>query len=116
MFSTPVSCPKEALYLESGVLSIGTLIKCRRIKYFHYLTNLNENTMLSEFFHAQLRFEVKNDWTVQVRKDFEDFSLSMDLNYLKTKSKESFKDIVKTRALEYELNRLNNRKGTKLKV
>ena len=113
IFSTPVSCPKEALYLESGVISIGTLIKCRRIKYFHYLMNLNENSMLSKFFHAQLKFEAKNDWTVQVRRDFDDFSLSMESNYLKTKSKESFKVIVKTRALDYELNRLNNRKGTK---
>ena len=37
IFGTPISCPKEALYLESGVFSIGMLVKMRRVNYLHYL-------------------------------------------------------------------------------
>ena len=113
IFSTKVSCPKEALYLESGIISIGTIIKSRRIKYFHYLINLDETKMLSQFFNTQLEFEMKNDWTSQVKQDFIDLGVSMDKAYLQSKSSESFKKIVKIRAEEYELDRLNSCKGSK---
>ena len=39
-FNTPVSTPIEALYLEMGITSIGTLIKARRINFLHNLMTL----------------------------------------------------------------------------
>ena len=59
IFGTKISCPKEALHLESGTISIGTLIKSRRINYLHYLVKENQTSMLSQFFHAQYNYEVK---------------------------------------------------------
>ena len=37
IFRTKVSCPKEAEFLESGVLPIGVIIKAKRLNYLHYL-------------------------------------------------------------------------------
>ena len=34
---TKISCPKEALFLETGALPIGVLMKSKRVNYLHYL-------------------------------------------------------------------------------
>ena len=114
VFSTQISCPKEALHLESGTISIGTLIKSRRVKYLHYLVKEDEKSMLSNFFHVQLNSEVRNDWTIQVRQDLKDFGIPFDLEYIKSKSEYSFKRLVKVKAQEYELYKLNSMKGSKM--
>ena len=114
IFGTQISCPKEALHLESGTISVGTLIKSRRIKYLHYLVKENQASMLSQVFHAQLNHEVKNDWTEQIRTDLHDFGIPFDLDYIKSKSDYSFKNLVKVKAREYELHKCNSMKGSKL--
>ena len=114
VFGTQISCPKEALQLESGTISISTLIKSRRINYLHYLVKENMKSMLSQFFHVQLNCEVKNDWTTQVKLDMEDFGIPFDLDYIKSKSENTFKKLVKVKAQEYELNKCNSMKGSKM--
>jgi hypothetical protein len=67
IFSLPKSIPSEALYLESGCLNIGTIVKMRRVNYLHYLLKSDKNSMLSKFFYAQYRFPVKDDWSEQLK-------------------------------------------------
>ena len=107
IFSTQSSCPKEALFLESGALPIGVIIKSRSVKYLHYLVKENPESMLSKFFYAQWHNEVKNDWTKQAKLDLEDLQIPEDIEYIKSKSKDSFKNLVKVKALELALNELN---------
>ena len=75
IFSVPNSTPTAALYLETGCLSIGTIIKARRINFLQYLLKLPQEEMLSKFFHCQWLDNKKHDWTEQVRCDLEDFGL-----------------------------------------
>ena len=44
IFKTPFSVPAEALYLELGILNIGTLIKAMRCNYLQYLVKESETT------------------------------------------------------------------------
>ena len=99
IFNTQITCPKEALYLESGAVPISVIVKSRRLNYLHYLVKEDEETMLSKFFYAQWNSEVKNDWTCQVRLDLADFCLPEDLDFIKSKSEYSFKKIVKVKAM-----------------
>ena len=48
ILNTQISCPKEALYLESGAVPIGMILKSRRLNYLHHLVKENENSMLSK--------------------------------------------------------------------
>ena len=114
IFGTKISCPKEALHLESGTISVGTYIKARRINYLQYLLKENNDNMLSKFFHAQYNFEVKHDWTATVRQDLIDFGIQVNLENIKSKSEFVFKKMVKLKAQEYELCKLNSMKGSKM--
>ena len=114
IFGTKISCPKEALHLESGTISVGTYIKARRINYLQYLLKENNDNMLSKFFHAQYNFEVKHDWTATVRQDLIDFGIQVNLENIKSKSEYAFKKMVKLKAQEYELCKLNSMKGSKM--
>ena len=101
------SCPIEALYLELGCVPLGIVIKSRRIKYLHHLVTRNEEKMLFKFFLTQWKYPTtKNKWTECVRKDLKEFGLRDDLNWIKTSSKSSFKNLVKKQARELALTTL----------
>ena len=116
IFKTKISCPKEALYLESGAMTIGIIIKKKRINYLSYLTREDKSSMLSQFFYAQWTREVTNDWTTQVRQDLDDFGIPEDLDFIRAKSKDSFKRLVKVKAEEYALIELNCLKAKHTKM
>ena len=114
ILKTQISWPKEALYLESGAVPIGMILKSRRLNYLHYLVKENKNSMLSKFFYTQWNSEARNDWTVQIKLDLADFGLPEDLDFIKSKSDFSFKKLVKIKALEYTIGELNAMKGSKM--
>ena len=66
------------------ILPIGVIIKAKRLNYLHYLVKEAEFSMLSQFFFAQWKYGVKNDWTEQIRIDCEDFRIFEDLDYIKS--------------------------------
>ena len=102
VFATPVSTPTESLYLELGILDIETIIKSRRINYLHYLCTRNESEMLYKFFSTQWRLPTnRKDWTEMVKADLEDFDISADLDLIKAKSADSFKNMVKVKSKEF---------------
>ena len=106
ILSVPNSTPSAALFLETGCMRIGTILKARRLNYLQYLVKLPEEDMLSKIFHCQWLVNNQQDWTRQVKKDLEDFNLPTDLDYISKKSVFSWKNLVKKNARTYELRNL----------
>ena len=52
IFQVAPSCPIEALYLESGCITIGIIIKSNRINYLHHLATRKDEEMLTKVFYA----------------------------------------------------------------
>ena len=103
ILNAPFSTPKEGLYLELGILNVETIIKARRINYLHYLTSRKKSEMLYKFFNTQWKCPVCDDWMEQVKEDLRDFNIKVDLNFIKSMSKYSFKNMVKNRSKVYDL-------------
>ena len=80
-----ICCPYIQLYLELGILRIGTMIKARRINFLHYLLNRKETEMLYQIFSVQWNQPTKNDWTNLVKQDLQDFKIEMNLSNIKKK-------------------------------
>jgi hypothetical protein len=117
IFQVASSCPTEALYLELGCVPLGIIIKGRRIKYLHHLVTREETEMLSNFFHTQWKYpSAKNEWTEQVKKDLIEFGIKEDIEWMKTKSKSSFKAIVKKKTNEFAAHTLKLVKETHSKM
>ena len=106
ILDAPVSSCVESLYLELGVIPIHILLKARRINYFHYLVNLDPEEMLYKFFETQYNHPIKDDWTLQVIQDLDDFGIPGSFKYMKSKSTNAFKRQVKIKSKEYALNYL----------
>ena len=66
--------------------------------------------MLYKFFIKQWLQPCPGDWTETVKSNLEEFDIPCDLQYLKSKSSQTFKKIVKTKAGEVALNILNEKK------
>ena len=103
---TPQTTPLEGTQLEFGVISIGTIIKARRVNYLHYLLQTSGNEMLHKVFVAQLQQPVRLDWTTQVQKDLKDFKIDLTLEEIKSKSTDVFKTLVRKKSTEYEFSKL----------
>ena len=111
IFNVPSSCPVEALYLELGCIPIGLVIKSRRLNYLHYLVSRKDDEMLKQFFLAQWNYpSPRGEWTEQTRLDLDEFEITDDLKWIKSKSKFAFKKLVKAKAKELTLE-LNKRQG-----
>ena len=109
ILKVPISTPQESFYLELGILPINVIVKARRINYLHYLVTRNQSEMLYKFFITQWNNPCRGDWTETVKKDLEDMEITSDFNYLKSKSTEAFKKLVKEKAREYALEQLTQK-------
>ena len=106
ILGAPISTPIEALYLELGILRIGTIIKARRINFLHYMLNRHESEMIHQVFTVQWNQPAKNDWTILVKQDLIDFKMKTNLSNIKRISEWSIKNLVKKKAQEYEFSQL----------
>ena len=79
--------PIEFLYLEMGCIPLKYIIKSRRIMYFHYLLNRNEDDMIFKFLNAQMKNPKKNDWYIDLKKDMETLNIDLSCEQLKKMSK-----------------------------
>ena len=61
-----LECPKftpvAAMFLELGIIPIRFILMQRRAIFLHYLLQQKENSLLSQFFHAQKVTKYKGDW------------------------------------------------------
>ena len=110
LFRVPASCPKEALYLETGSIPIGIIVKMRRVTYLHHILTRSKDEMLSKFFYAQWYDPVKGDWTKQIKNDLCDLNIDDDISKIKNYSAFRFKNIVKQKGRQLALNRLCEKK------
>ena len=117
VFQVASSCPVEALYLELGCVPLGITIKGRRIKYLHHLLSREDTEMISKFFYSQWKYPAsRNEWTEQVKKDMEEFKIEGDIEWIKSKTKSSFKTFVKQKAKEVAAETLKQIKETHSKM
>ena len=71
VLEAPCSTPVEALYLELGLIPIKYIFKGRRLMFLHYVLNLNEEEMLSQFLWTQWKSPVSSHWTETVKEDMD---------------------------------------------
>ena len=72
--------------------------------------------MLFQFFSTQWKYPCNSkEWTEQVKLDLEDFGISVDLDF-KSKSKYSFKNLVKLKAKKYAFMKLMEAKMSHSKM
>ena len=116
ILKAPLFTPKEAFFLELGILPIGVSLKMRRIKYLHYLLQGSKQEMLGKFFWLQWNSPLKGDWVNTVRQDLADFGMSADSDILKRYSKNSFAKLVKSKAMDYAFYDLMKRKSNHTKM
>ena len=106
----PISTPKEAYYLELGLLPISCILKARRAKYFHYLVNSEQQGMLYKFFITMYENPSKDDWTEQAMQDLKDLNICYNFDELRAISRTHFKSQVKLKCKEFTLDKLNGEK------
>ena len=116
LLNVPKSTPIESFYLELGVIPIGVIIKARRVNYLHSILGREQTGMVYSFFVTQWNSPTKGDWTELVQKDLEDLGIPSSFQFIRSKSKEAFKNLVKAKAKEYALKILQIKQNSHKKM
>ena len=115
ILNAPFATPKVMLYLELGVIPIRYIIKSRRLNYLYYILHEDEQSLINQFLHIQLKEPTTKDWGSQVKKDINELDLGVDIEDIKQMPKASFKTLVKTKIKEHALKYLEYKKKSKTK-
>ena len=116
IFEVPKSAPIVSLYLESGCVRIRNILKARRLNFLHHLVKLDHEEMLYKFFKSQWEHPCPQDWTLQVKKDMLEIGLPVSLEFVASKSKEVFKELVKSKVKIFEFSQLMAARKSKTKT
>ena len=99
--------PKEALYLETGLLPIRYVAMRRRLMYLHNILIKPENELIKKVYQAQETLPSKGDWFHQVMEDKNKLGLNISDFQISKMSKDQFKKLVVEAVRNYALNCLN---------
>ena len=99
-----------------GAIPISITIKARRLNYLHSILRGDRSGMLYNFFTTQWQNPSKGDWTELVKDNLEEFGMSSDFDYIRSKSKDTFKKIVTGKSRELALRELLNKKERHTKM
>ena len=103
LLGVPRTTPSEAYYLELGALPISAILKGRRVNYLHSILSRNQKSMVYTFFITQWLNPTKGDWCLQVKEDLADLDIPCSFEFIKSKSKQAFKNLVRNKVKSYAL-------------
>ena len=96
VLETPCTTPREMLYLELGVVPIRYIVMSRRLMFYHYILNQENDSLLYKFFKLQKSKSVRGDWCLTVQEDLESLNITLTEDEIEKCSEYSFKKIVNT--------------------
>ena len=103
LLRAPVTTAIEALYIETGKIPIGIILKMRRLLYWWNIVSQDSNSMLYKIYKGQCNNAVKGDWCLLLEEDKKEFGLeSVKDEELTTKFKNKlrFKTFIKKKAVK----------------
>ena len=89
ILETPITTPKEMLYLELGVTPARFIIKSRILNFLKHILDEPSDSLIVQVLNAQLKYPTRNDWGQTVIEDLKDVKL--DMSAVKHMSKKQFK-------------------------
>ena len=107
------SVPGDLIYLELGLLRIRDIIITRRIMFLHHIMHQEKESLLFQFFIAQVKSPSHNDWVSQVLKDLEDINFSIEFEEIENLSKDKFKELLLSHVHIYSFSELITRKESR---
>ena len=99
--------PKEALYLETGLLPLRYVAMQRRLMYLHNIMKKSKNELIRKVYETQKLLPTKNDWFQLVSEDKNKLGLRVSDEQISTMSKSCFKTLVAKAVRTYALKCLN---------
>lgn len=87
IFSTQVTTPREALYLESGNVPVRFTLMARRLNFLHYISNEDEDSLIRRVLTAQLSDPIKGDWITTFLSDLETLKINLSMEEIQTSTK-----------------------------
>ena len=99
--------PKEALYLETGLLPIKYVAMQRRLMYLHHILKRPQHELIRKVYETQKSLPTKNDWYQQISEDRNKLGLSISDEEMSTMSKDGFKELLVKAVRSLALNCLN---------
>ena len=87
--------PVETLYLETGAMSIRSVISVRRMIYLKTILNRHKDEVTRKVYFAMKENPFKGDWYNQIRSDLQKFGITMTEQEIEGTDLLTFKNSIK---------------------
>ena len=87
--------PTEFLHLETGTLSISSVIAVRRMCYLQTILKRHKSELIRRVYFAMKNKPVKGDWIELVERDFESINETIDEDQIENQTEKEFKKKIK---------------------
>ena len=84
---TGSKCPRAVLYLDLGLCPARFVIKKYKLNFLHYILNQDDESLLKQFFKAQMDFPVKGDWVSEMKEMISDLDIAKSFEEVKKMKK-----------------------------
>ena len=116
ILDAPVSTPKCMLYLETGSKPVRYLLMTRRLMFYHYILNEDEDSLIKRFYKTQTKDPCKGDWCTTVGENLDELEIMIDEDQIKLCSENQFKTLVDKCIMKRSLSYLKSEQESKSKV
>jgi hypothetical protein len=113
VLKTTMGCPIVQMYLEVGQWPARFEIQKIRLFFLKSILEEDDNSMVSNFFHLQLKQPTRGDWATTVQNDLKELNILETFDDIKRMSKTKFKNMVKIRIKRNAFNYLMKKRGSK---
>ena len=112
----PVTTPQQMLYLKLNCLPIRYILMKRRLHFLYYILSQKKDSLIYQFFQAQLRNSVKGDWSITVQEDLEILGIETPINQITNLSESTYTKMIGEKIEGEALRYLNCEKDKHSKV
>ena len=116
ILGTPISTPKEMIYLELVLIPFREIIRQRRLNFLHYILTQDEDTIIYKVFQKQNQERHKKDWVSSVVMDLDEIRLNVTFEEIKKTSKMTWRNTIRKFIEKNAFRKLERMKQTHSKV
>ena len=108
--------PTEFLHLETGTLSISSVIAVRQMCYLQTILKRHKSELIRRVYFAMKNKPVKGDWIKLVERDFESINETIDEDQIENQTEKEYKKKIKDKVRQSAFRNFNEIKLNHSKV
>ena len=106
MMHAPTSTPNTITFVETGILSIQSMIHIKQLSFLHHILQLTPDNVVNQVYQQQLKYPSEPNWANTVKSIRKKYNIEEEDETIKEMTKCEWKGIIKKKIQNYAFQEL----------